>query len=156
MRWLIAMVIGALAGWLIASVTEEVAIASASGAAIGILATIALIGSRPLHTVVKVASAMAVGCLFGWVASLLTTRMAPAIVIGAAIGVLATMAIATDRPVRSLAKLIGAMAISFTAGWGIGIAVGNHHIGMALAVPISMLLLLPMADTIRLPRRRPF
>lgn len=156
MKWLIAMMIGALSGWLIASVTNEVAIAALSGGAIGFLATIGLFGTRPVHSVIKVASAMAVGCIFGWLASLLTTHLAPAMVIGAAIGVLATMAVATERPVLSLAKLIGAMAVSFAIGWGVGIALDNHHLGMALTVPLSMLLLLPLADNVNLPRRRPF
>lgn len=156
MKWLLAMIIGALSGWVIATVTNEVAIAATSGGAIGVLATIAFFGTRPVHTLVKVATAMAVGCLFGWVASLLTAKIAPAMVIGAMIGVLATLAVATDRPFRSLTKLIFAMGVSFAAGWGIGIAIGNHHLGMVLAVPIAMLMLLPMADTTRLPRRRPF
>ncbi len=156
MKWLLAMMTGALSGWLIASATDEVAIAAASGAAIGILATIALLGSRPLRTVVKVASAMAVGCVFGWIVALLTMKLAPAMVIGAVIGVLATMAVATERPARSLVKLIGASAASFAVGGGIGAAMGNHHLGLALAVPLAMLLLLPMADTVALPRRRPF
>lgn len=156
MKWILAMVIGALSGWLISSVTDDMAIATVSGGAIGFLATIALFGKRPVHTVVKVATAMAVGCVFGWVASLLTSHLAAAMVIGATIGVLATLAIATERPVLSLVKLVAAMAVSFAAGWGIGLAFDNHHLGVALAVPISMLLLLPLADTVTLPRRRPF
>lgn len=156
MKWLIAMIIGAASGWLIASVTDEVAIASASGAAIGILATIALFGTRPFHSLVKAAGAMAVGCIFGWVVALLTSSLKPAMIIGAAVGVLATLAVATERPLRSLLKLVAATAVSFGAGWGIGLATGYHHLGVALAVPIAMLLLLPVADTVKLPRRRPF
>lgn len=153
MKWIVAMLIGALSGWLIVSVTNEVAIAVASGAAIGILATIAFFGTRPLHTVAKVAIAMATGCVFGWIVAELTMKLAPAMAIGAVIGVLATMAVATERPVRSLVKLIGASAFSFAVGWGIGSLTGNHHLGLVLAVPLAMLLLLPMADTISLPRR---
>lgn len=156
MKWLIAMLIGALSGWLIVSLTDEAAIAAASGAAIGILATIAFFGNRPLHTVTKVAIAMATGCVFGWVVALLTMKLALAMVIGAAIGVLATMAVATERPLLSLAKLIGASAASFAVGWGIGSVTGHYHLGLALAVPLAMLLLLPLADTVSLPRRRPF
>jgi len=156
MKWLIAMLIGALSGWLIVSLTNEVAIAAASGAGIGILATIAFFGSRPLRAVTKVAIAMGTGCVFGWVVALLTMKLAPAIIIGAVIGVLATMAVTTERPARSLAKLIGAAAASFVVGWIIGGAAGNHHLGLALAVPLAMLLLLPMADSISLRRRRPF
>lgn len=153
MKRLAPVLIGAVSGWVIVSVTDVVAIAVASGAAIGILATIALFGTRPFHSLVKAAGAMAIGCIFGWFAALLTSSLAPAMVVGAAIGVLATMAVATDRPMRSLAKLVGAMIISFAAGWAIGALFGNHHLGVALALPISMLLLLPMADTIALPRR---
>ena len=156
MKWFLVMVIGALSGWLIVSLTDEVAIASAAGAAIGVLATIAFFGNRPLHTVAKAAIAMAVGCVFGWVVALMTTGLAPAMVIGAVIGVLATLAVATERPALSLLKLIGAAAASFAVGWGLGAITGNHHLGLALAVPLAMLLLLPMADTVALPRRRPF
>lgn len=156
MKWLIAMAVGALSGWLIVSVTDEVAIAMASGAAIGILATVALFGTRPVHSLVKVAGAMAIGCLAGWLVAVLVNALAISMAVGAAVGALATVAVAGTRPVRSLAKLIGAMGIGFGIGWGVGIAVGNHSLGMALAVPVGMTLFILTADTMAEPRRRPF
>ncbi|MDE2113173.1 MAG: hypothetical protein KGJ79_18735 [Alphaproteobacteria bacterium] len=156
MKWLIAALIGALSGWLIASVTNEVAIAMASGAAIGILATIALFGTHPVSSVLKVAGAMAIGSLAGWLVAYLVNALAVAMAVGAAVGVLATFAVADTRPVRSLVKVVGAMAVGFVIGWGIGEALGDHKLGMALAVPLSLLLLMFMADARAEKRRRPF
>ena len=153
MKWLFAMAAGALSGWLIVTLTNEVAIAASAGAAIGILATIALFATNPYQSLLKMAGAMAIGCIFGWVASLLTIKLAPAMVIGTVIGVLATLAVATDRPLRSMVKLIVAMVISFGVAWGLGLAIGDHRWAVALAVPLSMLLLLPVADRVSLPRR---
>jgi len=156
MKWLIPMLIGSLSGWLIVSVTDEVAIAVASGAAIGILATIALFGTRPARSVVKWAAAMAVGCLFGWLVSSMTGSLRGAMLIGAVIGVLATLAVTDERPALSLAKIVGTMAAGFVLGWGIGYAVGDHRIGMALIVPLGLPLLLLWAEPLPPPRHRPF
>jgi len=156
MKWLFAILIGSLSGWLIVSVTDEVAIAIASGAAIGILATIALFGTRPAHSVAKVAGAMAIGCLFGWLVASLTGGLTGAMAIGAGIGVLATIAVASERPVQSLLKVAAAMGVGFLVGWGIGAALGDHRLGMALVIPLGLPLLLLLADTFKEPRRRPF
>ncbi len=156
MKWLIAMAAGALSGWLIASLTDEVAIAMASGAAIGILATIALFGTDPARSVFKVAGAMAIGCLAGWLVATLTDALTVAMASGVAVGALATVALAGTRPVRSLLKVVGAMGIGFAIGWGIGTAVGDHKLGMAIAFPVGLTLLLLTAETMKLPRRRPF
>ena len=156
MKWLVASVIGSLSGWLIATVTDNVAIAVASGGAIGVLATVGLFGTRPLQAVVKVAGAMAIGCLFGWAVSSLTDSLKIAMAIGMAIGALATMAVVSKRPLYALLKVIGTMGFGFAVGWGIGYAIGDHRIGMALVVPLGLPLLVLTADTIALPRRRPF
>lgn len=156
MKWFFAMLIGSLSGWLIASVTDDVAIAASSGAAIGVLATIALIGTRPVHSMAKVAGAMAIGCLAGWLVDTVTTHQPFAMVMGASIGVLATIAVASTRPARSLAKLIAAMTFGFSAGWLIGMAIGDHNIGMALAIPLGLPLLLLLAGKEPQLRRRPF
>ena len=156
MKWLLPMLIGSLSGWLIVSVTDVVAIAIASGAAIGVLATIALFGTRPARSVAKVAGAMAIGCVFGWLVALVTGGLTGAMAIGAGIGVLATIAVAGERPVRSLLKVAGTMGIGFLVAWGIGAAVGDHRLGMALAIPLGLPLLLLLADTLAEPRRRSF
>lgn len=156
MKWLIAGLVGALSGWLIASVTDEVAIASTSGAAIGVLATIALFGTRPVRSVFKAAGAMAIGSLAGWLVALLTDHLASAMVIGAAVGVLATIAVISERPLRSLLKVVGAIGFGFAFGWAIGFALGDHRLGLALSIPLSLPLLALMADTITERRRRPF
>jgi hypothetical protein len=156
MKWLLAGVIGSVAGWIIVSITEEVAIAVTAGGAIGFLATIALFGTRPLQAVVKVAGAMALGCLAGWLVASLTASLKIAMMIGMAIGALATIALASERPVHSLLKVIGTMGFGFAAGWAIGYAVGDHRIGMILAIPLGLPLLAVLADSISLPRRRPF
>ncbi len=156
MKWFIAMAIGAASGWLIASVTDEVAIAMASGAAIGVLATIALFGTNPVRSVLKVAGAMAIGSLAGWLVACLADGLAIAMAVGAAVGALATIAITGARPLRSLLKVVGAMGVSFTIGWGVGSAIGNHTIGMALMVPFGLTLLLFIADSPVVRRRRPF
>lgn len=156
MKWFIAMAAGALSGWLIASVTDEVAIAMASGAAIGVLATIALFGTQPARSVFKMAGAMAIGSLAGWLVATLTDALTVSMAIGAAVGALATVALAGTRPVRSLLKVIGAMGIGFAIGWGVGIAVGDHRIGMAVALPVGLTLFLLTADSMALPRHRPF
>jgi len=156
MKWLIAMMTGSLAGWLIASVTDEVAIAMASGAAIGVLATIALFGTDPVRSVLKAAGAMAVGSLAGWLVACLTDTLAIAMIIGSAIGVLATVAVTGAHPVRALFKVIGAMGVGFLVGWGIGAVLGDHRLGGAMAIPLGLLLLMLVADTAVEPRRRPF
>ena len=156
MKWLIAALTGAVSGWLIASVTDEVAIAMASGAAIGVLATIALFGTRPVRSVLKVAGAMAIGSLAGWLVAALADTLMVAMAVGAAVGVLATIAVADTRPVRSLVKVVGAMGIGFVIGWGIGAAVGDHKLGMALAIPLSIPLIMLMADAKTERRHRPF
>ena len=156
MKWLIAMLIGALSGWLVASVTDEVAIAVASGGAIGILATIALFGTHPVHSVLKVAGAMAIGSLAGWLVAYLADALAIAMAIGAAVGVLATIAVTKNRPVRSLMKVVGALCLGFVIGWGIGAATGNQIIGMALAIPLGLPFLILMADPVTEQRHRPF
>lgn len=156
MRWLVASLIGSLSGWLIASVTDNVAIAVASGGAIGVLATIALFGTRPFQAVLKVAGAMAIGCLFGWAVASLTDSLKIAMAIGMAIGALAIIAVVSRRPIQSLMKVIGTMGVGFAVGWGIGYAIGDHRIGMALAIPIGLPLLILMADSFPLRRRRPF
>jgi hypothetical protein len=156
MKWFVAMAAGALSGWLIASLTDEVAIAMAAGGAIGVLATIALFGTQPARSVFKVAGAMAIGSLAGWLVATLTNALTIAMAIGAAVGALATIALAGTRPVRSLFKLLGSMAIGFGIGWGIGIAVGDHRLGMALSIPVGLALLVLTADTMTQPRRRPF
>ena len=156
MKWLIAASIGALSGWLIASVTDETAIAMASGAAIGVLATIAMFGTRPVRTVSKAAGAMAIGSLAGWLVATLADGLAVAMAVGAAAGVLATIAVVDTRPLRSLVKLAGAMGAGFVVGWGIGAAVGDHNLGMALAIPLSLPLLMLMAEAKTRTRHRPF
>lgn len=156
MKWLIAMAIGSLAGWLIASVTDEVAIAVASGAAIGALATIALFGARPVRSVLKVAGAMAIGCLAGWLVALLADTLAVAMTVGAAVGVAATIAVTSARPLRSLLKVIGAMGISFVIGWGIGAAFDQHKLGLVLAIPPGLLLVMLISDPVPVLRRRAF
>jgi hypothetical protein len=156
LKWLIAMAIGSMAGWLIASITDEVAIAVASGAAIGVLATVALFGARPVRSVLKVAGAMAIGCLAGWLVAYLSDRLAVAMIVGAAVGVLATIAVTCTRPVRSLIKVIAVMGVGFGIGWGIGAAVGNHALGMVLAIPPGLLLLVLVADSEPKLRHRPF
>ncbi len=156
MKWLIAAVMGALSGWLVASVTDEVAIAMASGAAIGALVTVALFGTRPVRSVLKVAGAMAIGSLAGWLVAYLADALAVAMAVGAAVGVLATIAVAGTRPVRSLIKVVGAMGVGFVIGWGVGAAVGDHNLGMALAIPLSLPLLMLMADVRAEQRHRPF
>ena len=156
MKWLIAMAIGSLAGWLIASITGEAAIAMASGGAIGVLATIVLFGTRPVHSVLKVAGAMAVGSLAGWLVAYLTDTLAVAMTVGAAVGVLATIAVIGARPVRSLLKVVGTMCVGFAIGWGIGAALGDHKLGMALAIPLGVLLLMLIAERMPELRRRPF
>jgi len=156
MKWVLAGLIGSLAGWLIVMITDEVLIAVTAGGAIGFLAMIALFGTRPLQAVGKVAGAMAIGCLFGWLVSALTDSLKISMVIGMAIGALATIAMASERPVQSLLKVIGTMGIGFAAGWAIGYAIGDHRIGMALAIPLGLPLLAVLADTVALPRRRPF
>ncbi len=156
MKWLIAMAIGSLAGWLVASITDEAAIAMASGAAIGILVTIALFGTRPVHSVLKVAGAMAIGSLAGGLVAYLADTLTVAMAVGAAVGGLATIAVTGARPVRALVKVIGAMGVGFVIGWGIGAAVGDHKLGMALAIPFGLLLLMLIADTMPKQRHRPF
>jgi hypothetical protein len=156
MKWLIAALIGALSGWLIASVTDEVAIAMASGAAIGVLATIALFGTRPVPSLLKAVGAMAVGSFAGWLVATLVDTLAVAMTVGAAVGVLATIAVADTRPVRSLLKVIGALCVGFAVGWAIGTAAGDHKLGMALAIPLSLPLLMLMADSRTRRRHRPF
>lgn len=156
MKWLIAAMIGAFSGWLIASVTDEVAIAMASGAAIGVLATIALFGTRPIRSVLNVAGAMAIGSLAGWLVASLADTLAVAMAVGGAVGVLATIAVTGTRPLRSLLKVVGAMSIGFVIGWGIGAAIGDHKLGMALAIPLSLPLMLLMADARTKQRHRPF
>ncbi|MGA7713228.1 MAG: hypothetical protein WCA81_15085 [Rhizomicrobium sp.] len=156
MKWLIAMALGSVAGWLVVSITDEVMIATASGAAIGVLATIALFGTSPVRSVLKVAGAMAIGSLAGWLVAYLANTLAIAMAGGAAVGVLATIAVTGARPLRSLAKVIGAMGVSFAIGWLIGTAVGDHKLGMALAIPLGLLLLMLIADVIPKQRHRPF
>lgn len=150
------MAIGSVAGWLVVSVTNEVTIAVACGAAIGVLATIALFGTRPVHSLVKAAGAMAVGSLAGWLVAYLADTLALAMAGGAAVGVLATIAMTGTRPVRSVMKVVGAMGISFAIGWLIGTAVGDHKLGMALAIPLGVLLLMLIADSVPKLRHRPF
>jgi len=156
MRWLLAASAGALSGWLIASATDEVAIAAAAGAAIGVLATIALFGTSPVRSVFKVAGAMAMGSLAGWAVASLTDHLTAAMAIGGAVGVLATVAIASERPVRSLCILAGAMGFGFVAGWSIGLALGHPKLGLALVIPLGLPFVVLLADRLRLPRRRPF
>jgi hypothetical protein len=156
MKWVLAGVIGSVAGWLIVSVTDQVAIAVVAGGAIGFLATIALFGTKPLQAVGKVAGAMALGCLAGWLVSSLTDSLKFAMIIGMAIGALATIALSSQRPIASLLKMVGTMAFGFAAGWAIGYAIGDHRIGMLLAIPLGLPLLIVFADTIRPPRHRPF
>ncbi len=156
MKWLYAGVIGSVAGYLIVSVTNEVAIAVTAGGAIGFLATVALFGTRPLQAVIKVAGAMAIGSLAGWLVASVTDSLKIAMIIGMAIGALATIALSSERPLQSLLKVVGTMGFGFAAGWAIGYAIGDHRIGMALAIPLGLPLLVVLADTARLPRRRPF
>jgi len=155
-KWIIPMLIGAASGWLISSVTEGVAIAVACGAAIGVLATIALFGTDPVHSVLKAAGAMAIGSLAGWLVANLADALAVAMAVGGAVGVLVTIAITSTRPVRSLAKVVGALGVGFAIGWGIGAAVGDYRLGMALAVPLGLPFLFLMADPLAEPRHRPF
>ncbi len=156
MRWIITMSVGAISGWLIASVTDEIAIAAASGAAIGILTAIALFGTSPVRSVFKTASAMAVGSLAGWVVASFTDHLHIAMAVGSAVGALATIAVISERPIASLLKLVAAMAFGFLVGWGIGSIIGDHRIGFALSIPLALPLLLLMADTTPKPRHRPF
>lgn len=156
MKWLIAAAAGATSGWLIASVTDEVAIAMASGGAIGVLATIALFGTTPVRSLIKVAGAMAIGSLAGWLVAWLADGLAIAMAVGATVGAMATIAITDTRPLRSLMKVVGAMGIGFIVGWGVGTAIGNHTIGMSLMVPLGLLLLLLTADSTGVKRHRPF
>ncbi|MDE2183124.1 MAG: hypothetical protein KGJ78_08880 [Alphaproteobacteria bacterium] len=155
MKGLIAALIGALSGWLVASVTE-VAIATACGAAIGVLATIALFGTNPARSLLKAAGAMAIGSAVGWLVATLTGGLAVAMAVGAAGGVLATIAVADTRPLRSLAKLAAAMSVGFAVGWGIGSAAGDHNLGMALVIPLTVPLMMLMGDARTARRRRPF
>jgi hypothetical protein len=150
------MAIGSLAGWLVVSITDEAAIAMASGAAIGVLATIALFGTRPVRSILKVTGAMAIGSLAGWLVAYLADTLAVAMAAGAAVGVLTTIAVTGARPVRSLIKVVGAMGVGFVIGWGIGAAVGDHQLGMALAIPLGLLLLMLIADSMPELRHRPF
>lgn len=156
MKWFLAMLAGAMSGWLISSMTGEVAIAAASGAAIGVLATIALFGTRPVHSVFKMAGAMAVGSLAGWIVASLTDHLTIAMAIGAAVGVLATIAVGDERPVRSLIKVVGAISVGFLVGWGVGFAIGDYRWGLALSVPLALPLLMLMAENAPRPRHRPF
>lgn len=156
LKWLIAIGIGSVAGWLVATVTDGVAIAAASGAAIGVLATIALFGARPVSSVLKVAGAMAIGSLAGWLVAELADTLVVAMTVGAAVGVLATIAVTGARPLRSVIKVVGAMGFGFAIGWGIGAAVGDHKLGMALSIPLGLLLLMLIADSVPKLRRRPF
>jgi hypothetical protein len=156
MKWLLAGVIGSVAGWLIVSVTDQVAIAVVAGGAIGFLATIALFGTKPVLAVGKVAGAMALGCLAGWLVSSVTDSLKIAMIIGMAIGALATIALSSQRPFASLLKVVGTMGFGFAAGWAIGYAIGDHRIGMLLAIPLGLPLLIVFADTMRMPRHRPF
>lgn len=156
MKWLLAGLIGSLSGWLIANVTDQVAIASSSGGAIGVLATIALFGTRPALSVFKVAGAMGLGCLAGWLVAAVTGGLTGAMMIGAAVGTLATISLTSERPLISLLKLAGAMGFGFVVGWGIGTLIGDHRLGMALAIPLGLPVLVLMADSIRPTRRRPF
>lgn len=156
MKWLIAMAAGVVSGLVIASVTDEVAIAAASGAGIGILATIALFGTRPVHSVFKVAGAMAIGSMAGWLVALLTDHLTSAMALGAAVGVLATIAVASERPVRALLKTVAVMGLSFVIGWQVGHAFGHPRLGLALALPLSLPFLLLIADTMTKRRHRPF
>jgi len=156
MKWLIAMAIGSLSGWLIASVTDEAAIAIAAGAAIGVLTTVALFGTHPVHSVLKIAGAMALGSLAGWLVANLADALAVAMAVGSAVGVLAAVAVTSTRPVRSLIKVVGASGVGFVIGWGIGAAVGNYELGMALAIPLGLPLLFLIADSVPEQRRRPF
>lgn len=156
MKWFIAAAIGALSGWLIASVTDEVAIAVVCGGAIGFLATIALFGTRPAQSFAKVAGAMAIGSVAGWVAAELTGGLGIAMAMGSAIGAVATIALVGERPLRALLKVIGSMGVGFLIGWGVGSATGNHNLGMALVIPFGLLLLTLTANTLAKPRHRPF
>ncbi len=156
MKWLIAMAIGSLSGWLIASVTDEAAIAIAAGAAIGVLTTVALFGTHPVYSVLKIAGAMALGSLAGWLVANLADALAVAMAVGSAVGVLAAVAVTSTRPVRSLIKVVGASGVGFVIGWGIGAAVGNYELGMALAIPLGLPLLFLIADSVPEQRRRPF
>lgn len=154
MKWLIAMLVGAASGWLIVSVTDEVAIAASSGAAIGVLAILALFG--PPRSFLKVAGAMAIGCLFGWLVACLAQPLAVAMAVGGVVGATATVAVIGTRPVRSLLKVVGAMGVGFAVGWGVGAVLGDHRLGMALTIPLGLALLLLTADTVSKQRRRPF
>jgi hypothetical protein len=156
MKWLIASLIGSLSGWLIASVTDSPAIAVTAGGAIGLLATIGLFGTRPMQAVAKVATAMAIGCLFGWLAAALTGSLKIAMAIGMAMGAVATIAVSNERPVPALLKVIATMTAGFAAGLGIGYAVGDYRIGLAAAIPLGLVLLAVLANTMAEPRRRPF
>lgn len=156
MKWFVAAAIGASSGWLISSLTDEVAIAVVCGGAIGFLATIALFGTRPAESFTKVAIAMAIGSLAGWIVSMLTGTLGAAMVMGSAIGAVATIALVGERPVLSLLKVIGAMGVGFLVGWGIGMATGNHRLGMALVIPLGLIVLTLTARTMAAPRHRPF
>jgi hypothetical protein len=156
MKWLIAMIAGSLAGWLISTVTEGIAIAMASGAAIGVLTTVALFGNRPVLSFLKVAGAMAIGSLAGWLVASLTDAVAAAMVIGAAVGALATIAVYRVRPVLSLVKVVCAMGCGFLVGWGIGTSFGDHRLGVALAILFGVLLFVLVTEPEAELRRRPF
>jgi hypothetical protein len=156
MKWLIAALIGSLSGWLIAFVTNSVAISVVSGGAIGFLATVAFFGNNPLQAFVKVAGAMAVGCLVGWMVSTLTGSLRTAMIIGMAIGALSTIAFASQRPFHSVIKVFGSMAVGFAIGWAIGNLTGNYLVGMLLAIPLGLPILILLADKIAPTKRRPF
>lgn len=157
MKWLAAALAGILSGWIISEITGGVAIAALSGAAIGTLTTIALFGTRPVHSLAKAVIAMGIGCLFGWLISAVTGGLTIPMILGLATGVFATIALTSERPVRSLLKVIVVMGIGVAAGWGVGYAIGHHGIGMALTVlPLCIPLLILFADTVRPPRHRPF
>ena len=100
--------------------------------------------------------AMAIGSLAGWLVAFLTDTLAVAMAVGAAVGVLATIAVNGVRPVRSLIKVIGTMGVGFVIGWGIGAVVGDHKLGMVLAIPLGLLLLMLIADSMPEQRHRPF
>ena len=98
--------------------------------------------------------AMLVGSLSGWLVASVTNEVLAAAIIGGAIGVLATIAVAGTRPARALAKLIGAMSFGFIVSWAVGMAVGDHLVGIALIIPLSLPILALLTDSIVQPRRR--
>ena len=158
MKELLAASAGAFSGWVISSVTDAIAIAMAAGAGIGILTAVALLSTRPISSVAKLAGAMAIGSLAGWLAASLADSLTLAMMIGSAVGLFATVAVTETRPVRSLIKVIGSMCVGFAFGWGIGAAVGSHKLGVALAIPFALALLMLLAEskTQLRPRHRPF